>query len=73
VAHQHLHDQREILDRGLLDTGRPGVSDLFVALGSGRPVVSVGVPVVRDGRVVYALEMAIEPEVFTRLLRGTDS
>jgi hypothetical protein len=49
------------------------VSDLFVALGSGRPVVSVGVPVVRDGRVVYALEMAIEPEVFTRLLRGTDS
>jgi signal transduction histidine kinase len=52
----------------VFETGGPVVSDLFVALDSGRPTIAVSVPVVRDGVVLYALEMSIDPGVFTRLL-----
>jgi signal transduction histidine kinase/DNA-binding response OmpR family regulator len=54
--------------RRVFETGGRVVSDLFVALDSRRPTIAVAVPVIRDGVVRYALEMSIDPEVFTRLL-----
>lgn len=54
--------------RRALDTGRPVVSDLFVSLDARQPKIGLDVPVVRGGRVLYVLEMSIDPEVFTRLL-----
>ena len=41
----------EMLDR-VVATGRPQVSDLIIGATLRRPIISVGVPVVRDGHVV---------------------
>jgi signal transduction histidine kinase len=54
--------------RKVFQTGRRVVSDLFVALDSGQPIIAVVVPVTRGGQVVYALEMSLDPGVFQRLL-----
>jgi hypothetical protein len=51
-------------------TGQPGYSDLFIGLVSQRPTVSLDVPVLRQGRVVYVLTISFHPEVFTRLLQA---
>jgi hypothetical protein len=55
--------------RRAFQTGQPVYSDLFIALVSLRPTVSLDMPVWRDGRIVYVLTMAIFPERFTRLLQ----
>ena len=51
-----------------METGEPAVSDLFVALDSRRPTIGINVPVVRNGKVLYALEMAFHPRLLTELL-----
>ena len=51
-----------------METGELAVSDLFVALDSRRPTIGINVPVVRNGKVLYALEMAFHPRVLTELL-----
>ena len=51
-----------------METGELAVSDLFVALDSRRPTIGINVPVVRNGKVLYALEMAFHPQVLTELL-----
>jgi two-component system, sensor histidine kinase len=56
--------------RAVLETGRPIVSDLFVALDSRKPTIGVGVPVARGGAVRYVLEMSVEPESLLQLLRS---
>ncbi len=48
-------DQAEI--RGVIESGRPSVSDLYVGPTVHRLLTSVDVPVVRDGRVAYVLSM----------------
>jgi len=54
--------------RKVFETGRPVVSDLFVALDSLEPTIGVAIPVLRKGTVRYVLEMSVEPEALTRLL-----
>ena len=44
------------------------VSDLFVALDSRRPTIGVNVPVIRNGKALYALELAFHPRALTELL-----
>ena len=51
-----------------METGELAVSDLFVALDSRRPTIGINVPVVRNGKVLYALEMAFHPRLLTELL-----
>ena len=51
-----------------METGELAVSDLFVALDSRRPTIGINVPVVRNGKVLYALEMAFHPRALTELL-----
>ena len=57
----------EMHDR-VVATGRPQVSDLIIGATLRRPIISVGVPVVRDGHVVYVLAMDLGPEILSKLL-----
>jgi signal transduction histidine kinase/CheY-like chemotaxis protein len=52
----------------VLETGRPVVSDLFISLVTAGPRIGLDIPVVRQGRVRYVLEMSIDAEEFARLL-----
>lgn len=54
--------------RRVFRTGKPSTSDLFVGLAARRTMFTVDVPVVRDGRVVYALNAAFPAELVTQLL-----
>lgn len=47
--------------RRAVETGQPAVSDFFVGRASGRPVVLVVAPVIREGRVTYVVGMPIDP------------
>jgi signal transduction histidine kinase len=50
------------LQRVLFETGRPSISDLYIGATSKQPQVAVGVPVLRDGKVIYGLTMGILPK-----------
>ena len=54
----------------VLASGRPVVSDLYVGGVMRRPVMSVDVPVLRDGRMVYVLSVGVLPERFRAILGG---
>jgi PAS domain S-box-containing protein len=56
--------------REILTTRRPVVSDLFVALSTGRPTIGIGIPIMRGEAPHYVLQVAIEPEPLLRLLRA---
>jgi signal transduction histidine kinase len=58
----------EMHDR-VVATVLPQVSDLITGATLRRPIISVGVPVVHDGRVVYVLAMGIGPEILSVLLK----
>ncbi len=58
----------EMLDR-VVATGKPQVSNLIIGAVLRRPIVTVGVPVFRDGRVAYVLAMGIGPEILSALLQ----
>ena len=49
-------------------TRQPLVTDLVFGAVAQRYIVAVVVPVIREGQVLYALDMAFDPERLTRLL-----
>jgi len=51
-----------------METAELAVSDLFIALDSRRPTIGINVPVIRDGKILYVLEMAFHPRALTDLL-----
>ncbi len=51
-----------------LKDGKPMVSDVFFGKVAQRFVVAVTVPVVREGKIIYALTMTFGPERLTKLL-----
>ena len=57
----------EMHDR-VVATGQPQISDLIMGAVLRRPILVVGVPVFRDGQVVYVLAMGLGPEVLSSLL-----
>jgi len=57
----------EMLDR-VVETGQPQISDLIIGAVLARPILTVGVPVRRDGRVAYVLAMGLGPEILSALL-----
>jgi signal transduction histidine kinase len=57
----------EMYDR-VVASGLPQVSDLVIGATLRQPLIAVGVPVMRDGRVAYVLSMGIKPEVFSDVL-----
>jgi hypothetical protein len=44
-----------------LETGKPGVSDLFVGPVAGRLILTITVPVKRDGSTIYSLNATVAP------------
>jgi signal transduction histidine kinase/CheY-like chemotaxis protein len=59
----------EMHDR-VVATGQPQISDLIMGAVLRRPILVVGVPVFRDGQVVYVLAMGLGPEILSSLLEG---
>ena len=57
----------EMHDR-VVQTGKPQISDLIMGAVLRRPILTVGVPVFRDGKVAYVLAMGIGPEILSGLL-----
>lgn len=51
-------------------TGRPAVSDVFVSPLTGRPVVSIEVPVRSGGKVVFALSVVVPLQSMSKVLSG---
>lgn len=51
-------------------THRPHLSDLFTGPVTGQPILALGVPVMREGQVAYALNAGILPERFLDLLKA---
>ena len=54
--------------RRAFETGEANVSDLTYGLTAQRLIFVVTLPIRREGKVVYVLNAAFEPEVMTRLL-----
>jgi signal transduction histidine kinase len=52
----------------VLSTGQPGNSNLYRSLATGQLLITVDVAVRRDGKVVYALNIAFEPSALQVLL-----
>jgi len=57
----------EMHDR-VVETGKPQISDLIIGAVLRRPILTVGVPVFRDGTVAYVLAMGLGPEILSALL-----
>ncbi len=54
--------------RQVYATGRPLITNVFKGAVTGRVLISVDVPVFRDGRVVYDLAMTVPPDRFATVL-----
>ncbi len=52
----------------ILETGKPGVSDLFFAKALGYFIFAIGVPVKHQGSIVYSLNTTMIPSVFSPML-----
>jgi PAS domain S-box-containing protein len=52
-----------------IETGTVQVSNVLIGAVAKRPLVTVDVPVLRDGRVAYVLNMSIEPAAWDGILR----
>jgi len=61
----------EMLDR-VVETGKPQISGLIIGAVLRRPVLTVGVPVFRNGKVAYVLVMVVGPEILSALLQEHD-
>jgi len=55
--------------RKVLTDGKPLVSNLFVALDTREPKLGVAIPILRNGAVVYALEMSVEPDTLLQIFK----
>ncbi len=49
-------------DRTVMETKKPFVSNLFIGAVTRRPLFIVNVPVLRNGDIVYFLNLSLEPE-----------
>jgi hypothetical protein len=57
----------EMHDR-VVAAGKPQISDLIMGAVLHRPILVAGVPVFRDGQVVYVLAMGLGPELLSSVL-----
>lgn len=62
------HGDPELVRR-VFATAKPVISNLYVGAVRGRPVVSIDVPVSRDGQVAYDLSIGLFPERLAEILR----
>ena len=62
------HGGNESLVTRVFATGKPAISDMYLGGVTKKPVVSISVPVVKDSKVVYALDIGLWPDEFSKLL-----
>lgn len=62
-----LHGNPAQLHR-ILRTGRPAISNLYIGAALQRPLMSIDVPVVHDGKTDQVLSIGLLPEQFNQLL-----
>ncbi|MBR0844694.1 sensor histidine kinase [Bradyrhizobium liaoningense] len=67
TANLPLRNNREIVER-VFASRTPQYSDLFVGSTKKRPIVTVEVPVLRNGEVVYALSFSPPIAIFQKLV-----
>lgn len=65
------HGNPEQLQR-VFETALPTISSVFVSGTTGRPIVSVDVPVSSNGQVVHVLSIVLALQSFDKLLRNQD-
>ncbi|MBV8633158.1 MAG: response regulator [Burkholderiaceae bacterium] len=53
----------------VFETGKPLISDVFIGGATGRPLVAIHVPVLRDDKVLYVLSVGYLPEQLAGSLR----
>ena len=58
------------LVRTVFETRAPVVSPLFASAITGQLLMAVGIPVIRNGEVIYALTVTIESNEFNKILRA---
>ncbi len=58
--------------RRILETGKPGVSDLFIGPIANRRIYTVGVPVKLDETIAYSLNATFTPQQLMVLLRARE-
>ena len=56
--------------RRALLTGKEQVSDIGMGPVSGEPVLTINLPIIRDGEPCYVLAVAFSPRVFTKFMEG---
>ena len=56
------------IDQQVITTKQPVVQDLFTGAAAGRPIISIRVPVLKDGTVTHVLSMAVEPRRIAEIL-----
>jgi two-component sensor histidine kinase len=62
-----LRNNREIVEK-VFATKLPQYSDLFIGVVKQRPIVTVEVPVMRDGEVIYDISFSPPTEIFQALI-----
>lgn len=55
--------------RRVFDTAESSISDLYIGGVTGRPIISVDVPVLRGNRVIYDLSLGFSPERLGEILK----
>jgi len=60
------------MSKRVVATGKPQVSDLVMGAVLHQPIVAVGVPVFRDGKVAFVLVSGLGSETLSKLLRQPD-
>ncbi len=56
------------IDQQVIATKQPVIQDLFTGATAGRPIISIRVPVLKDGTVTHVLSMAVEPRRIAEIL-----
>ena len=54
----------------IFDTDQTVLTDLFVGPATGKPILSIGVPVKRQGKVAYSLNAGLFPDRIARVLQA---
>ena len=50
-------------------SAQPVLTDMFIGPVTGKPAIAMGVPVIRDGTVIYSLNIGLAPERLTKILQ----
>ncbi|HZX28551.1 MAG TPA: cache domain-containing protein, partial [Telluria sp.] len=62
-----VHGNRPSFEQ-MIKTGKPIISDLFIGAVTRKPVLTVGVPIERNGKIAYTLDLGYLPDRFQQLL-----